>query len=162
MATLDKRDKKKTSRSLSGSRGPRYRWSHRKERTTMSRDEMRELLGFVIQQEMSATVPDFLRKGGRLHTKEACKETRREGGPKGCVIHRPTVHKLTGSPQVLRSTTLIEDTCTHGVGHPNPDSVAYLNWRDESNHWGTHGCDGCCGPLPERGIEDQPWEDATW
>lgn len=115
----------------------------------------RELLRESIRAEMSVGLNRYLAAGGRVHTKEQCKATRKMGAPKGCVLHRPTLHKLTGRPQVLRSSTLIEDICEHGVGHPNPDSVAYLDWRDTGSTtsrmstWGTHGCDGCCGPLGE-------------
>lgn len=112
--------------------------------------DMLEALAFLIQSERSAMLTDYLNSPkGRVHTKAACKATRKAGGPKGCVIHKPTLHRLTGRPQILRSTTLIEDQCVHGVGHPNPDSADYLNWRDgyKSDVWGVHGCDGCCGPL---------------
>lgn len=105
----------------------------------------------VIQMEMSQNVSDFFADGGRAHTREQCKATRKQGAPKGCVLHRPTLHKLTGSKQILRSSTLIEDVCRHGVGHPNPDSAAYLDWRDSLEgsvgSWFSHGCDGCCGPI---------------
>lgn len=109
----------------------------------------RAMLRQSIVAEMSVGLAKYIGNGGRVHTKDQCKATRKQGAPKGCVLHRPTLHKLTGSPQVLRASTLIEDQCSHGVGHPNPDSAAFLNWRDGSEHWGTHGCDGCCGPLGE-------------
>lgn len=102
-----------------------------------------------ILAEMSVTLPSYIGNGGRVHTKEQCKATRKRGAPKGCVLHRPTLHKLTGSPQVLRRDTLIEDQCPHGVGHPNPDSAAFLNWRDGTTTHLIHQCDGCCGPLTQ-------------
>lgn len=100
-----------------------------------------------ILGEMSISLPEYVASGGRLHTKVQCKASRAQGAPKNCVIHKPSLHKLTGSPQVLRSSALIEDICKHGVGHPNPDSVAYLNWANQEAGWGVHGCDGCCGPV---------------
>lgn len=109
--------------------------------------DRREMMATIIHAEMSTPLPDYIGSGGRTHTKDQCKATRKQGAPKGCVLHRPTLHKLTGSPQVLRASTLIEDQCSHGVGHPNPDSAAFLNWRDGTTTWGSHGCDGCCGPL---------------
>lgn len=109
----------------------------------------RAMLRESIRAEMSIRLSEYIGNGGRVHTKDQCKATRKMGAPKGCVLHKPTLHKLTGSPQVLRASTLIEDTCPHGVGHPNPDSAAFLNWRDSTDTWGTHGCDGCCGPLGE-------------
>ncbi len=123
---------------------------------------MRAMMYESIRSEMSANLTDYVGSGGRTHTKEQCKASRKAGAPKGCVLHRPTIHKLTGARQVLRASTLIEDLCSHGVGHPNPDSAAYLNWRDKTDHWGIHGCDGCCGPLPKRyADEDMPWLDQS-
>jgi len=100
--------------------------------------------------ERAYTAQDFTERGGRFHTKAACRETRKAGGPKNCVIHKPSQHKMIGWPMVIRASTLIERTCRHGVGHPDPDSVAYLNWKDEYDDkfgWGVHGCDGCCLPA---------------
>ena len=101
-----------------------------------------------IMSEMSIPLDIYVGRGGRLHSKAQCKESRRAGSPKNCVIHKPSLHKLTGAPQVLRSSALIEDTCRHGIGHPNPDSAAYLNWAGGTDVWFVHGCDGCCGPVP--------------
>ena len=103
----------------------------------------------IMESEMSVGVEDFFASGGQTHTKKQCKATRKAGGPKGCAIHRPTPHKLSGSKRILRGSTLIEDQCEHGIGHPDPDSAAYLNWRDgyddkSAGSWFTHGCDGCC------------------
>lgn len=39
---------------------------------------------------------------------------------------------------------LIEIICKHGTGHPMPESVEYLTAKTGGNHWGSHGCDGCC------------------
>lgn len=114
---------------------------------------MRAVMRQNIMAEMSVDVSKYVGNGGRTHTKEQCKASRKAGAPKGCVLHKPTIHKLTGARQVLRSSTLIEDLCSHGVGHPNPDSAAYLNWRDKVTHWDIHGCDGCCGPIPDK------WDD---
>jgi len=107
----------------------------------------RKLMKSIIQMEMSVGVADYFASGGKVHTKAQCKATRKAGGPKGCALHRPTIHKLTGSKQVLRGSTLIEDICPHGIGHPNPDSADYLNWRDGTTTWDIHGCDGCCGSV---------------
>jgi hypothetical protein len=110
-----------------------------------------QMMRNVMRMEMSVGVSEFFTSGGRTHTKEQCKATRKQGAPKGCVLHKPTPHKLTGSKQILRRSTLIEDVCSHGIGHPNPDSARFLNWRDgydpDKGSWFTHGCDGCCGPI---------------
>lgn len=60
--------------------------------------------------------------------------------------------KYTGPwPLVARTDPfaagLVEGICSHGVGHPTPASV---KWMDENSprgaqgSWGVHGCDGCC------------------
>ena len=64
-----------------------------------------------------------------------------------CLIHNPTDHIMRDWPIVLRETGLIERTCSHGIGHPDPDSVDYLN-RTIGKGWGVHGCDGCCAESP--------------
>ena len=83
---------------------------------------------------------------GRVHTKKQCKETARAFGLRNCVIHNPSVHHMRDWPMVLRESTLIERTCPHGVGHPDPDSLDYFIQRDPDTRLGIHGCDGCCTP----------------
>lgn len=121
----------------------------------------RAMMALALRAERSYTLTDFLARGGKLHSKDQCKATRKAGGPKNCVIHKPSIHKLTGSPQVVRADTRIEDICPHGIGHTNPDSAAYLNWRDGSKYWGSHGCDGCCGDLPEGVLTIRPPKEAN-
>jgi hypothetical protein len=33
--------------------------------------------------------------------------------------------------------------CPHGIGHPDPDSVAFFEKNGDTG-FGVHGCDGCC------------------
>lgn len=75
----------------------------------------------------------------RTHGIIAC-----EGEP--CALHNPSDHPLRDAPMVFRADRgfLIERTCQHGVGHPDPDSVAYLASVSDDDGWGVHGCDGCC------------------
>jgi hypothetical protein len=71
-----------------------------------------------------------------------------------CIFHNPTKHKMRNWPIVLRSSGLIERQCKHGVGHPDPDSVAWKErWAAEHQPgsvgtWDIHGCDGCCQVCP--------------
>lgn len=74
------------------------------------------------------------------HSKTDC-----DGPP--CCFHSPSLHAMVESPYNLRSdlgVPLIERICGHGIGHPDPDSVA---WLERHGHHGfdIHGCDGCCG-----------------
>ncbi len=65
-----------------------------------------------------------------------------------CPFHNPSLHPMIEEPMSLRETGLIERTCRHGVGHPDPDSAAWM--ARQLGHdvvtWLTHGCDGCCQP----------------
>jgi hypothetical protein len=53
-----------------------------------------------------------------------------------------------------------ERICPHGIGHPDPDDMAYWKSIGEES-MGVHGCDGCCAGihaqsepfLPEPGAE---------
>lgn len=63
-----------------------------------------------------------------------------------CVIHNPSDHHMRDWPLMWRSDRqLMERTCEHGVGHPDPDDIAY-QVRQGRTHQGIHGCDGCCRP----------------
>lgn len=62
-----------------------------------------------------------------------------------CPFHNPSEHPLNHSVIHIRwdKMMLIERVCIHGVGHDDPDSVAYFHSKGEK--WaGVHGCDGCC------------------
>lgn len=78
----------------------------------------------------------------------------------GCVIHNPSYHPLSDSKQIIRTDKymLVEDICSHGVGHPNPDSASFISKKITGDNaiW-VHGCDGCCRtdtpkPRQERGF----------
>lgn len=63
-----------------------------------------------------------------------------------CPFHNPSNHPLKDAPIHIRGDKmmLVERICEHGIGHDDPDSVAYFHSKGEM--WaGTHGCDGCCG-----------------
>lgn len=64
-----------------------------------------------------------------------------------CCIHAPSDHPLNHRPMATRPdrSWLVERICEHGVGHPDPDSVAFLDRQFcGSEDFTTHGCDGCC------------------
>lgn len=67
----------------------------------------------------------------------------------GCCIHEVKPHPLSDAPMIFRDDKgTMERACPHGIGHPDPQDVAY--WRHEHDRdVSVHGCDGCCGPLPE-------------
>lgn len=64
-----------------------------------------------------------------------------------CVIHNPSDHSLRDAPlnwRADRRPPFFERFCEHNVGHPDPDSVAYLGGKP--NGAAVHGCceAGCC------------------
>lgn len=64
-----------------------------------------------------------------------------------CAIHAPSDHPLKDAKIIIRSDAfkhgLVERFCDHGIGHSDPDSVAFYA-RQGSHGMGVHGCDGCC------------------
>jgi hypothetical protein len=72
-----------------------------------------------------------------IHSKATCTPP--------CPFHAPSDHPLKEAPKHIRADKayIVERICEHGVGHDDPDSVAYMIAR--GHMWaGTHGCDGCC------------------
>lgn len=61
-----------------------------------------------------------------------------------CVVHDPSPHHMADWPLVWDDgKRVFERSCEHGVGHPDPDDMAYR--RIVGRGWlGIHGCDGCC------------------
>lgn len=58
-----------------------------------------------------------------------------------CTIHNLSNHHMRSWPQWWRGDRgIMERTCPHGVGHPDPDDYRVINFPYE----GVHGCDGCC------------------
>lgn len=76
-----------------------------------------------------------LRDGFTIHGRATCV------GP--CPFHSPSAHKMRDWPIVVRENTLVERTCSHGIGHPDPDSVRYFDSVGRAGY-DVHGCDGCC------------------
>lgn len=60
---------------------------------------------------------------------------------------------------MLRTSSLIEHTCVHGVGHPNPFAVMMLDRLYGLGGMGIHGCDGCCSrnDFPGRPRADEDY-----
>ena len=73
---------------------------------------------------------------GNIHPQTAC-----EG--RGCAIHNhPSNHRLKDAPLNWREDRgILERICVHDVGHPDPDSAAYL----ETVGQGVENVHGCCG-----------------
>lgn len=64
---------------------------------------------------------------------------------RGCVIHNPSEHAMRDLPTHWREDRgLMERICPHGVGHPDPDDLAFQEEHHPERAAGVHGCDGCC------------------
>ena len=76
-----------------------------------------------------------------VHLPEAC-----DG--QTCCIHNPSSHALDTAPLNWRSDMrTMERVCQHGIGHPDPDDLAFKRralGEDQAWGFGIHGCDGCC------------------
>lgn len=69
-------------------------------------------------------------------------------GP-NCCIHNPSDHPLRDAPlnwRGDRQPPFMERVCSHGGGHPDADSVTFIEQvaPDYADTVSTHGCDGCC------------------
>jgi hypothetical protein len=90
----------------------------------------------------------------RIHTHSptSCKNER------ACPVHRPSEHHMKDWPRLWRSdTSVLERTCPHGIGHPDPDQFEY--WEKTGiDGCKVHGCDGCCrlGVEAIAECEDRP------
>lgn len=103
-----------------------------------------DLLRHFFASELSLMRPRGLDEVKNIHPPDKCKGER-------CCIHNPSDHPLKDAPLQLRADRwpLMERRCEHGVGHPDPDSVDYIQrtlpgGRESAEYEGVHGCDGCC------------------
>lgn len=70
-----------------------------------------------------------------------------------CSIHNPSNHPLKNAPLNWREDRkMMERICQHGVGHPDPDDVAYnvIAAGKDEEVYSMHGCDGCCAAAPAK------------
>ena len=61
-----------------------------------------------------------------------------------CIIHNPTNHHMRTWPEQWRNDRgIMERTCSHGIGHPDPDQFPF--WEETNRMYESiHGCDDCC------------------
>jgi hypothetical protein len=83
-----------------------------------------------------------------VHDKEKCKGN-------FCVIHNPSDHHMKDWKTHWRDDRrIMERICKHGIGHPDPDDLAFRLKNGMSDSKGIHGCDGCCSkPDPLKDID---------
>ncbi|HEV2353927.1 MAG TPA: hypothetical protein VGR89_06780 [Puia sp.] len=83
----------------------------------------------------------------KVHKRSECKDR-----PIPCAIHDPSDHHMKDWDYLWRGDRhLMERLCPHGIGHPDPDHLAWVHSNSPAlaKTQGIHGCDGCCFP-PER------------
>ena len=67
-----------------------------------------------------------------------------------CCIHNPSDHLMKDWPTHWRQDRgMMERMCECGVGHPDPDDIAFKKrmaekYNRDSYDTGIHGCCGCC------------------
>jgi hypothetical protein len=70
------------------------------------------------------------------HKASVCRGDLSKKRPRHCPLHRRTDHHMRAWPQHWRDDRgIMERTCPHGIGHPDPDDPTTDT---------VHGCDGCC------------------
>lgn len=83
----------------------------------------------------------------RAHKREVCAGS-------VCCIHNPSRHHMTSWRQIWRDDIdMMERNCPHGIGHPDPDHLAYVLTKPGpvgERASGVHGCDGCCQPPQQK------------
>jgi hypothetical protein len=81
-----------------------------------------------------------------VHTLQACK------GP--CPLHHPSRHSMRKFSLLWREDAFIfERVCSHGIGHPDPDTLVHLDRLGVGEGYGVHGCDGCCEGAYSESIQ---------
>ena len=97
-----------------------------------------DFYGGMTGRAVMDLVAVFVEQPGILgtHSRDACQGS-------GCVVHHPSDHAMRDWPlQPRPDRRMVERTCPHGVGHPDPDDAAYRASRGDTDS--VHGCDGCC------------------
>jgi len=59
---------------------------------------------------------------------------------------------MHGWPLSRRETRLLEAICKHGIGHPIPESIEWMDQHGPAGAkgtWSVHGCDGCCRKIKQ-------------
>lgn len=87
----------------------------------------------------------------RVHTLESCDH------PTACAVHGPSNHHMRAWNITWRGDKGVEERiCSHGVGHPDPDSAVWRA-RNGLGYLNVHGCDGCCGAGPRENDDSPDW-----
>lgn len=87
-----------------------------------------------------------------------------EGSP--CAVHHPSDHVMKDWPQHWRrDRRIIERICPCGVGHPDPDHLAFLRTimsAKQVEAESVHGCCGCCAGAYDRPEQPRSFQVPVW
>lgn len=93
----------------------------------------------TLWDDTRSTPNELTRELTRVHDPKRC-------AGQHCCVHNPSQHHMIDWPMHFRSDRgLMERICSHGIGHPDPDDIAY-HVRAGRDGDAVHGCDGCCAP----------------
>jgi hypothetical protein len=104
----------------------------------------------TIHQTDPSLGVQIVRKELRVHSRDKCANRTLP-----CVIHRPSEHHMRDWPLNWRADTrVMERVCPHGVGHPDPDHMTFMDatYPDVTSYQGIHGCDGCCREVGKDSV----------
>ena len=82
---------------------------------------------------------DFLKHMRNTHDEKDCKSF-------ACCIHSPSDHHMRKFPMNWRNDRkMMERICECGIGHPDPDHLAFVARTFGESNAVTEGVHGCCG-----------------
>lgn len=95
----------------------------------------------IVKYNPDTDVTEIVNEPGMIfHTHGIADCSNREA----CCIHNPSNHLLRDAPLNWRADRgIMERICEHGIGHDDPDDLAYRRFIGRLAD-GTHGCCGCC------------------
>lgn len=78
-------------------------------------------------------------------------QTLRVHDPNACTGHYCSAHNPSPQAEAIgkrwwrQDRGMMERVCPDGIGHPDPDEIAYRERVGlETEYFSVHGCDGCC------------------
>lgn len=105
----------------------------------------------LVTDEGDYPLEDYITGTGQyilVHNRDQC-------AGQTCCIHNPSLHHMRFCPTNWRQDRgLMERICIHGVGHPDPDDLAFKTKFMDAKRLHAeevHGCceAGCCSPPKE-------------
>lgn len=109
----------------------------------LTQDQLLDIMERLEKQGMELFFPKDIQQGWMMvHNRARCVPP--------CAIHAPSDHPLNKNDLHWRSDLgIFERACNHGIGHPDPDDLAYKRTvltpeQYRARALEVHGCDWCC------------------